>query len=208
MKVLIIGGFLGSGKTTALIGLAEYLVNRNGKEGLPEQVPVVILENEASNTGIDNRLLSRSGFKVREMLSGCICCSSSAQLSEQVKSIREAYDPQWLIIEATGLAYPDSVWKILQTELQIDAGILTLVDAARWMRLEKAMPQFAAAQMKKADVVMINKIDLVTGGQLLQIRESLKELHVSAKICQVSAKADLGAAFWEEWIKIWEAGHV
>lgn len=156
MKVLIIGGFLGSGKTTALMRLAQYVVNKNAGDRTSAQFPVVILENEVSNTGIDNRLLSRSGLKVREMLSGCICCSSSAQLAEQVQAIKEEYAPQWLFIEATGLAYPDSVWKILQTELQIDARILTLIDAGRWMRLVKAMPQFAAAQTKKADLVIIN----------------------------------------------------
>lgn len=208
MKVLIIGGFLGSGKTTALMRLAQYVVNKNAGDRTSAQFPVVILENEVSNTGIDNRLLSRSGLKVREMLSGCICCSSSAQLAEQVQAIKEEYAPQWLFIEATGLAYPDSVWKILQTELQIDARILTLIDAGRWMRLVKAMPQFAAAQTKKADLVIINKIDLVTGQQLLQIRESLQELHVTAQICEKSIRNNLDTAFWEEQMKIWEAGYV
>ncbi len=208
MKVLIIGGFLGSGKTTALMQLAQYLGNKNAGDSTSAQFPVVILENEVSNTGIDNRLLSRTGFKVREMLSGCICCSSSAQLVEQVQGIKEEYNPQWLLIEATGLAYPDSVWKTLYTELQIDAVILTLIDAGRWTRLVKAMPQFAAAQIKKADLIIINKIDLVTGHQLLQIRESLQELHVTAQICEKSIKDNLGAAFWEEQMKRWEAGHV
>lgn len=208
MKVLIIGGFLGSGKTTALMRLAQYVVNKNAGDRTSAQFPVVILENEVSNTGIDNRLLSRSGLKVREMLSGCICCSSSAQLAEQVQAIKEEYAPQWLFIEATGLAYPDSVWKILQTELQIDARILTLIDAGRWMRLVKAMPQFAAAQTKKADLVIINKIDLVTGQQLLQIRESLQKLHVTAQICEKSIRNNLDTAFWEEQMKIWEAGYV
>ena len=208
MRGLIIGGFLGSGKTTALRQLAQYLGNKNAGDSTSAQIPAVILENEISNTGIDNRLLSRTGFKVREMLSGCICCSSSAQLVEQVQGIKEEYNPQWLLIEATGLAYPDSVWKTLYTELQIDAVILTLIDAGRWTRLVKAMPQFAAAQIKKANLIIINKIDLVTDQQLLQIRESLQELHVTAQICEKSIKDNLDTALWEEQMKRWEAGHV
>lgn len=208
MKILIIGGFLGSGKTTVLIQMAEHLIRKSRGENPSIQYPVVILENEVSGTGIDNRLLSRSGFKVRELLSGCICCSSSAQLSEAVYSIEKEYSPEWLLIEATGMAYPDAIWETLQEEFQADAKILALLDAARWIRFEKAMLQFARAQMAKADVILVNKIDLVTRRQLLQIQESLNRLHTSAHVREVSMMQLPGPEFWEKMIEELEAGYV
>ena len=153
MEILIIGGFLGAGKTTTLAQIAGYLTHTMHDQ-------VVILENEISDTGVDDQLLTRSGFQVKEMLAGCICCSSSAQLTDTIKEIENLYHPKWLIIEATGLAYPDAIWDTIHTEFQIDAKIITLLDASRWMRLQKAMPQFADAQLTRADVIIINKTDL------------------------------------------------
>lgn len=207
MKVLILGGFLGSGKTTVLIQMAGHLVNKAGRDDPSIQVPVVILENEVSTAGIDNRLLSRSGFQVREMLSGCICCSSSARLIDAVKDIKETYRPRWLIIEATGMAYPDAICETLHGELQIDAKVLALVDASRWMRLIKAMPQFARSQLMCADVILINKTDLASREQTLQIRESLEQMNASACIQDVSMLHVQDDGFWEDIMKRLEAGH-
>ncbi len=201
MDILIIGGFLGAGKTTTLAQIAGYLTHT-----IHDQV--VILENEISDAGVDDQLLTRSGFQVKEMLAGCICCSSSAQLTDTIKEIENVYHPKWLIIEATGLAYPDAIWDTIHTEFQIDAKIITLLDASRWMRLQKAMPQFADAQLTRADVIIINKIDLVTDIQLLQIRDSLQRPAARAHILEGSMLKLSDTGFWENMFKILEVSYV
>lgn len=201
MEILIIGGFLGAGKTTTLAQIAGYLTHTMHDQ-------VVIFENEISDTGVDDQLLTRSGFQVKEMLAGCICCSSSAQLTDTIKEIENVYHPKWLIIEATGLAYPDAIWDTIHTEFQIDAKIITLLDASRWMRLQKAMPQFADAQLRRADVIIINKTDLVTDKQLLQIRDSLQRPITCAHILERSMLKITDTGFWENMFKILEASYV
>lgn len=201
MEILIIGGFLGSGKTTALTQMARYLIDTG-------QDPVVVLENEVSDTGIDDQLLTRSGFQVREMLSGCICCSSSAQLSDTIRDIEKEYHPKWLIIEATGLAYPDAIWETIHTEFQINAKIVTLLDASRWIRLRNAMPRFADSQLARADVILINKTDLAADGQLAQIQEILQQTSPCAHIGEISMLRAPDTRSWSDLFDILGDNHV
>ena len=127
---------------------------------------------------------------------------------DTIKEIENVYHPKWLIIEATGLAYPDAIWDTIHTEFQIDAKIITLLDASRWMRLQKAMPQFADAQLTRADVIIINKTDLVTDKQLLQIRDSLQRPITCAHILERSMLKITDTGFWENMFKILEASYV
>lgn len=207
MKTLIIGGFLGSGKTTTLFQFAKYLVHKSKESNPSVQTPVVILENEISNTGIDQKFLSQSGFLVQELLSGCICCTSSAHLTDTVNLIQKEYCPDWLIIEATGLAYPDAVQKMLEEELNLNAGIMTLLDASRWSRLTNAMPQFAYAQIVHADILLINKTDMVDSARITQILTALEQFQISAHIRNVSMLHMQEETFWDDILKILEANH-
>lgn len=157
MKVIILGGFLGSGKTTLLLQLAPFLA-----AGSQKDPAVVVLENEISVTDVDTKLLKSRNLTVQNMAAGCICCTSSAALPISVGSIQNEYDPDYLIIEATGMAYPDVIAKMLETELNIQAKIAVLADATRWKKLQIAMPGFVNGQLNMANVVFLNKIDLVS----------------------------------------------
>ena len=206
MKVIILGGFLGSGKTTVLLQFARYLTEVSlkgsadgGSEPVrPGRAPVVILENEISEAGVDNRLLSQANFTVETIFSGCICCTSSAQLSESVRQIRERYDPAWLLIEATGMACPDDVRKNIIELTDIDTHILALADAKRWMRVVRAMPVFVKSQLADADVILVNKIDLVDQEALDAVTANVREFNDSALLCQISAAERQPDAFWEQ----------
>lgn len=207
MKTLIIGGFLGAGKTTTLFQFAKYLVHKSKKNNPSVQTSVVILENEISNIGIDQKFLAQSGFQVQKLLSGCICCTSSAQLTDTVNLIQKEYCPDWLIIEATGLAYPDAIQKTLEEELNLNARIMTLLDASRWGRLTNAMPQFAYAQIVHADILLINKTDMVDSAQIMQILTALEQFQISAHILNVSMLHRQEEVFWDDILKILEANH-
>lgn len=117
MKVLILGGFLGSGKTTLLLQLARYMVGElQGKS----QYKVVILENEVGKEGIDDKLLKGNGFDVENMFNGCGCCTLAGELVGAADRIQTLYQPEWLIVETTGLAYPG----LIQDNLKNGMGIL------------------------------------------------------------------------------------
>jgi G3E family GTPase len=176
MNFLIIGGFLGSGKTSLLLQLASYMREKLDIE------KTVILENEIGEVGIDDRVLSGAGYNVRGIFAGCVCCTMSGELTLTVQAIARDIAPDWIIMEATGMAFPQNVKENLSDTLGIDARICCLVDAKRWPRLVKPMAHLLPLQLKEADVVLINKIDLVDEGVLDEVRAS------AAGFCEPAAR--------------------
>ncbi len=167
MKFLIIGGFLGSGKTSLLLQLIPYMRGQLGIE------KTVILENEIGKTGIDDRVLSGAGYDVRGMFAGCVCCTMAGELTLTVQAIMQDMDPEWIIMEASGMAFPRNVKENLADTLGIDARICCLADAKRWPRLLKPMEHLLPLQLEEADTVLVNKTDLISDDALASVRESV-----------------------------------
>ena len=188
MNIVILGGFLGSGKTTVLAQLAEYLVKISDKD---IKTPVVILENEISESGVDNQFLSGLDLTVENVFSGCICCTSTASLTESVNEIRSLYDPRWLLIEATGMAYPDNIKKVLSDEMHMHASILALADASRWRKVMKAMPDFISYQIKCASVILLNKIDLTERGNIEEAKADIRKINSEGIIFETCAAKEI-----------------
>lgn len=176
-----------------LMQFARYLVNHSEAEN-----PVIILENEISEAGVDNQLLSRANFTVENIFAGCICCSSTAALETSVHEIEQRYHPEWLLIEATGMAFPDAIRTTLQKAGYPDASILALADAKRWYRVVRAMEQFVISQLKDADVVLLNKIDLVDADTLEDVKQKAAAYNPGARLEAISAVQPQGDAFWSE----------
>ena len=195
MKIIVLGGFLGSGKTTVLLQFAAYLIARSSGE---TDAPVVILENEISEAGVDNQLLTQNNFTVENIFSGCICCTSTAQMDETIRLIETKYHPEWLLIEATGMASPDLIRREIRDDLNEPAAILALADAKRWKRVLRAMPDFVESQLRDADVILVNKIDLVDEDELRTVCEQAAAYQPSALLCPVCALQPLGDDFWEK----------
>lgn len=168
MSFLIIGGFLGSGKTSLLLELTSYMRRELGIE------KTVILENEIGQVGIDDTTLSGSGYSVTGMFAGCVCCTLAGELALTVQAIERDMAPEWFIMEATGMAFPQNVKENLHDALDIDPRICCLVDAKRWMRLLKPMEHLLPFQLKEADTVLINKTDLVSEEELAAVHESVQ----------------------------------
>jgi len=186
LKMILVGGFLGSGKTTFIRSLAGYLVKR-------ELQRVVILENEVGEIGIDNQYLAMDGFQVRELTAGCICCTLLGELTLAVNEIGEQFKPDWLVVEATGIARPDKIRGTLARYGKgIEASItIVLVDAGRWLELSSVMPDLLFGQVGAADRVLINKIDEAEKDNLPVILKSLKETNNAAPVFFVNAFAGL-----------------
>jgi len=192
MKTIILGGFLGSGKTTVLLQLAKYIT---GMEGDPQ---VVILENEIGEVGVDNQMLGGSAMAVENVFNGCICCSGAVDLLEAVRTIKEQYSPDWLLVEATGVALPSSIHDKLLEAFGIKASILTVADASRWLRIKRVSPDFSVSQVEDADVVLLTKVDKLDADKLGPVEEDIKNCSKSAAIYPVCAIKPIETKYFDE----------
>lgn len=187
MKLLILGGFLGSGKTTFLMELARYLTGQVTGENR-----IIIIENEVGQVSIDDKVLASQGYRIETMFSGCACCTIKGQVEFAVRDIIRDYDPEYILFEASGVACPASIRENLKERLNLDSRIVTLVDAKRWLALAKGARPFLESQLQGADVVLVNKVDRVTGEIQEQVTDSLRDFGVAGEILCVSAKNGIG----------------
>lgn len=181
MKFLILGGFLGSGKTSFLLHIAKHLVQVRGIR------KVAILENEVGQVSVDDKLLSETGLQVRGLFAGCVCCTMAAELPITVKMIQKEVDPDWIIMEATGVAFPDAIRENLERYLDEPPQVLCLVDAKRWRKLLGPMAHLLPVQLRGAHMILINKIDLVSPEELEWIKQSAAGFNDAARIEAFSA---------------------
>ena len=195
MKIIILGGFLGSGKTTALMQFARYLVDASEHDG---QYKVVILENEVGQIGVDDQFLRGAGFTVDNLFAGCACCTVSSELVTAVDKIRREMDPEWIIIETTGIAYPGLMRDNLKGALGLDSRVCVLTDASRWKRLRVPMEALLRGQIECADIVLINKVDLADEDALLSIEDDIRGFQQNVQIIRISAISEIPTAVWDD----------
>lgn len=193
MRVLILGGFLGSGKTTTLLKLARFIVGETVSE---KENKVMILENEVGEVGIDDAYLRSGGLKVSNLFSGCACCTVSGELVSAAARIKNEYDPDWLIVETTGVAYPKNMQENLKNAIGLSSRIVILADAARWNRLLVPMNALLRGQIEGSDAVLVNKTDLVDAPTLEKIRLDILEFEPKAVILEISAISEIPAEVW------------
>ncbi len=195
MKIIILGGFLGSGKTSLLISMAEYLSKHNTET---QRTPLAIIENEIGEVSIDNKILENGGYSVSTLSSGCICCSLAGDLTIAINDIAEKYNPVYSVIEATGLAYPDNIAEtIKQFGKHIEnIAIIAIVDAERWEENYEVLEILMTVQIKNADIILLNKIDTVDSDTVSQIALQLKEINNHAVIYPVSAVNGIENKVW------------
>lgn len=183
MKFLIVGGFLGSGKTTALIWLGKYY-SETGKR-------VSIIVNEIGDIGIDGYVIEKFGLNTIEITAGCICCSLKMSMRETIKTMKDKYNPDLIIIEPTGVAYPGAVRqeiKLMNTDECEIMPLVTLFDGSRFKQIMKEMKQFSAGQIKDADIVAVSKADLIEPIMIPVIEESIRQINPRAYVTTLSTK--------------------
>lgn len=184
MQVIVVGGFLGSGKTTTIINMGKYLAGKGKK--------VAIIVNEIGEVGIDGDVIKRFGFDTREITSGCICCSLKVGLRTTVTLLAKEYKPDILMIEPTGIAFPH----VIRDEIELMnlgekvkiAPLVTLIDGSRFKHLMKEVKDFAMRQIIDAEILVINKVDLIEPIQLPILEESVNQLNPKARIVLLSRK--------------------
>ncbi|SHJ34929.1 GTP-binding protein [Parasporobacterium paucivorans] len=154
MKILMFGGFLGSGKTTIIKPLIQELLNKGDK--------VALIENEIGETGIDQNILEEAGVHITTISGGCICCQLTGNLIDAFIKIKEDLSPDWLIVETTGLAVMKSIVDSYKKYGDPDIPIYTfaVVDVSRWDVLVRAMENLLRAQLEGVNGVLLNKTDI------------------------------------------------
>jgi len=183
MKVMIIGGFLGSGKTTTLLSLGRHMVEKGHR--------VAIIVNEIGEVGVDGETLSGSGLIAKELTSGCICCTLRISMEYTLQTLEEEYDPDVLIIEPTGIALPLQIKEHVALMGLPDlsfAPVVTIVDASRFNMELSQVPKFIATQIEEAEILCVNKIDLADRETLISVTGRLMDLNPDALIVEFSAR--------------------
>ena len=171
MKILLVGGFLGSGKTSVILKLAHHMIEDLGISN------IVILENEIGEISVDDKVLAGAGYQVRGLFAGCVCCTLAGELPSSVKQIERDINPDWIIMEATGVAFPCNIKENLTNALGMECHIVCLADAKRWKRLYNAMDNLLEYQLRDADLILVNKADLVDEATLAEVEEMIRGLN-------------------------------
>jgi G3E family GTPase len=183
MKVIIIGGFLGSGKTTAILKISRQL-QKTGKR-------IAIIVNEIGEIGLDGDVLTNSGVVAKELTSGCICCTLRISMQYTLQTLEEEFKPDFIIIEPTGIAFPGQVRAEIEimglSELSF-APVVTFVDPCRFKTEASNILEFVKTQIMEAEILCINKIDITPAEIVLSTEKILLEMNPEAKILKFSAK--------------------
>ena len=177
MKVLLVAGFLGAGKTTLIKHLLTSPLKGSGK--------LAILVNEVGKIGLDGALLSGLNVDLVELTSGCICCSIKTDFFKAVQEIYQRCKPGFLVVEPTGVAQPGEILDVLSQpplkEFCRVQSIVTIVDAG-FFKAREMLGSFYDRQILGADMILLNKIDLVDEEVAVGVKSRLEEMNPRARI--------------------------
>ncbi|GHV57285.1 hypothetical protein FACS189460_3570 [Deltaproteobacteria bacterium] len=192
MRLILFTGFLGSGKTTALLSLAACL-NRD----LPPK-SIAIIENEIGAANVDGLLLAQSSYEVRDLTQGCICCTLTGQLLQALEEIERDIQPRYLLVEATGLAHRTIAEIIAASRPGRRPFSIALADASRWPELMDALPMLISSQLAQADLILINKAETASEEELTRLENDLLEINLTVPRRRLSAENDDLDDFWRK----------
>ena len=182
-EIILLGGFLGSGKTSCLKQISRYYCENKQK--------VAIIENEIGEVSVDDHFLGVQDIPVQTLFAGCVCCTLTGELCGTIRNLVRQEQPDVILLETTGVAVPSSVKKAINEILGYHVTILCLVDCERWSLLSRAMDQLVEGQLENASVILLNKIDKVSAENIAEVESSVRKQNPSVKIYRISANRPL-----------------
>jgi G3E family GTPase len=170
--ITLITGPLGSGKTTLL---RHILVTQLGK--------IAIVMNEFGEIAIDTKVIEGKNVRIAELGGGCVCCSLLGEFEAAVNEIVEKIAPERIVVETTGLAEPEALVFNIQEALpkcRLD-GVVSVIDADMLIRFPE-LGHTTRLQIEGADILLLNKIDLIEPGQIEPLETKLRKINSTAVI--------------------------
>ena len=176
-KIDVVSGFLGAGKTTFI----KRLVESNKDKG-----KTIIIENEFGEIGIDGGFLKNSGIEIREMNSGCICCSLAGDFEASLRELLSTYEPNRVIIEPSGVGKLSDVLKAVsdvEKDLPVESNsAVTVVDVKKCKMYMKNFGEFFNNQIQFANTIILSRTDLADNAKIEEALELIKKVNPKATI--------------------------
>lgn len=193
MKILVVSGFLGAGKTTFIEAMTKRL-ERN----------FVILENEYGEVGIDGDLLKKDYDKIWEMTEGCICCSMKSNFANSVMTIANSVDPEVLIVEPTGVGLLSSVLnniKKVQYERIKILEPVTIVDPNCIDKYVKEFEEIFTDQIKSSKFVVVSKTAGMSRNEIEEAKRKIERINPNAVI-NTDEFSSYDDSWWEQILEV------
>ncbi len=176
-KIDVISGFLGAGKTTFIKRLVE---------GNKDKGKTIIIENEFGEIGIDGGFLKNSGIEIKEMNSGCICCSLAGDFEASLRELLEKYSPNRVIIEPSGVGKLSDVLKAVsdvEKDLPVESNsAVTVVDVKKCKMYMKNFGEFFNNQIQFANTIILSRTDLADNKKIEEAVALIKGVNPEATI--------------------------
>ena len=191
-KIDIISGFLGAGKTTFIKKLLQEAIK--GEQ-------VVLIENEFGQIGIDGGFLKDSGIEIREMNSGCICCSLVGDFGKSLEEVLTKYKPERVIIEPSGVGKLSDVMNAVRDvaknlDVKLNSAV-TIVDATKCKMYMKNFGEFFNNQIENAGTIVMSRTDVADSRKVLEDVDLLREHNKDASIVTTPIDQLTGAQLLE-----------
>lgn len=176
IKVDIISGFLGSGKTTLIKNLLESINYER----------VVVIENEFGQIGIDKEIIQKDGFDIIELQNGCICCSIKLNFKDTLLEVINNFKPTRIIIEPTGVGLLSEIITMINdsnlNEVLSLNSLITVVDGVNYLEYIDNFGDFFEDQIENAQIIIISKSQFIDKNNLDNIIKSLRNINKNAHI--------------------------
>lgn len=187
MKLMVVSGFFGCGKTTFIISAAKRLVKSYG-------IKIAVIVNDIGEIGIDDKVISSYGLKVKELFGGCVCCQLGDDMIKTLRLVDRRVKPDLAILEPSGAADPSQILSVVSLAKNFELQMLPLVvivDATQFKLLLSEMP-LAIRKIAFGEIVLINKVDQVSNAELSDVTREVGKVNRRASIRQISAKKEEG----------------
>jgi G3E family GTPase len=170
--VTLITGALGSGKTTLLRHLLDVMPQK-----------IAIMMNEFGEIAIDSQVIEGKNVRIADLGGGCVCCSLLGEFEAAVAEVIDTVRPDLIIVETTGVAEPEALMFDIEESVprvRLD-GVVTVADADAMVRYPH-LGQTGRAQVEAADIILLNKVDLVSAAELDEVKARLARLNAPAPV--------------------------